>query len=205
MVRLGGRRGDDDLGPVTDRTSRVHGRTVTASSRAQESILEFSGQLRQIGVEFFYQMVGAAPHKFFMQHTLGLGEEHDRGRSPYIEGKADEGGDDGGDGSDDDQDEGEGAGDEEQPVPVAPVAYASGSDGRPRYRKGKGLIGGQGRQGSSGNTGHITPLMRQRTPRTLEIGHVLISSSIKVCNNNITKYVALLTVSIEDRVTPLYT
>ncbi|KAI5676073.1 hypothetical protein M9H77_07023 [Catharanthus roseus] len=33
MVRLGARRGDDDLGPVTDRTGRVEGRAVTASSR----------------------------------------------------------------------------------------------------------------------------------------------------------------------------
>ncbi|KAI5650850.1 hypothetical protein M9H77_36855 [Catharanthus roseus] len=35
MVRLSGRRGDDDLGPVTDRTCRVEGRTVTASSRGE--------------------------------------------------------------------------------------------------------------------------------------------------------------------------
>ncbi|KAI5657677.1 hypothetical protein M9H77_26470 [Catharanthus roseus] len=33
MVRLSGRRGDDDLGPVTDRTGRVQGRTITASSK----------------------------------------------------------------------------------------------------------------------------------------------------------------------------
>ncbi|KAI5682793.1 hypothetical protein M9H77_04021 [Catharanthus roseus] len=33
MVRPSGRRGDDDLGPVTERTGRVQGRTVTASSR----------------------------------------------------------------------------------------------------------------------------------------------------------------------------
>ncbi|KAI5665963.1 hypothetical protein M9H77_15816 [Catharanthus roseus] len=33
MVRLSGRRGDDDLGPASDRTGRVEGRTVTASSR----------------------------------------------------------------------------------------------------------------------------------------------------------------------------
>ncbi|KAI5673962.1 hypothetical protein M9H77_14326 [Catharanthus roseus] len=34
MVSPGGRRRDDDLGPVTDRTGRVQGRTVTASSRS---------------------------------------------------------------------------------------------------------------------------------------------------------------------------
>ncbi|KAI5647814.1 hypothetical protein M9H77_33819 [Catharanthus roseus] len=33
MVRPIGRRGDDDLGPVMDKTGRVEGRTVTASSR----------------------------------------------------------------------------------------------------------------------------------------------------------------------------
>ncbi|KAI5676694.1 hypothetical protein M9H77_07644 [Catharanthus roseus] len=33
MVRPSGRRGDDDLGPVTDRTGLVEGRTITASSR----------------------------------------------------------------------------------------------------------------------------------------------------------------------------
>ncbi|KAI5666162.1 hypothetical protein M9H77_16015 [Catharanthus roseus] len=33
MVRPSGRRGDDDLGLVTDRTGRVEGRTVTASTR----------------------------------------------------------------------------------------------------------------------------------------------------------------------------
>ncbi|KAI5681758.1 hypothetical protein M9H77_02986 [Catharanthus roseus] len=33
MVQPSGRRGGDDLGPVTDRTTRVEGRTVTALSR----------------------------------------------------------------------------------------------------------------------------------------------------------------------------
>ncbi|KAI5656556.1 hypothetical protein M9H77_25349 [Catharanthus roseus] len=33
MVRPGARRGDDDLGPLTDRTGRVEGRVVTASIR----------------------------------------------------------------------------------------------------------------------------------------------------------------------------
>ncbi|KAI5673190.1 hypothetical protein M9H77_13554 [Catharanthus roseus] len=81
MVRPSGRRGDDDLGPVTDRTGRVERRIVTTSSRVydpylhvptiqphipyrsatQEPILEFIGQLRQIGAEFFYQMLGTAP------------------------------------------------------------------------------------------------------------------------------------------------
>ncbi|KAI5672197.1 hypothetical protein M9H77_12561 [Catharanthus roseus] len=33
MVRLSGHRGDDDLGPITDKTGRVQSRTITASSR----------------------------------------------------------------------------------------------------------------------------------------------------------------------------
>ncbi|KAI5673023.1 hypothetical protein M9H77_13387 [Catharanthus roseus] len=130
MVRPSGRGGDSDLGPVTDRTGQVEGRTVTAFSRGvrgrhstsdlpatpthlapsfhhgtgepgssaqlpaipfrsrpplqphlshthvpyepygsaqpfshptdTEPILEFIGQLRQIGAEFFYQMFSAA-------------------------------------------------------------------------------------------------------------------------------------------------
>ncbi|KAI5683176.1 hypothetical protein M9H77_04404 [Catharanthus roseus] len=140
-------------------------------SAAQEPILEFSGQPRQIGVEFFYQMVGATPHDSScsthryshadfgvsssepyigrpvdrvcegdraFEGDRGLGEEHDRLQALHIEGEADEGGDDGGD---DDEDEGEDAGDEEQPMPVVPVAHASGSDERPRHEKGKGLTG----------------------------------------------------------------
>ncbi|KAI5649315.1 hypothetical protein M9H77_35320 [Catharanthus roseus] len=39
MVRPGARRGDDNLGPVTDMTCRVEGRTVTASSRVHRSLL----------------------------------------------------------------------------------------------------------------------------------------------------------------------
>ncbi|KAI5647574.1 hypothetical protein M9H77_33579 [Catharanthus roseus] len=91
MVRSSGRRGDDDFDPVTDRTCRVDGRTVTASSRGvrgrhstsdlsatsthlapgfhhgtgePESSTQpsaFIGQPRQIGAEFFYQIFDAAP------------------------------------------------------------------------------------------------------------------------------------------------
>ncbi|KAI5658600.1 hypothetical protein M9H77_27393 [Catharanthus roseus] len=106
----------------------------------QELLKEFSCQTRQIGVEFFYQMVGAAPQDssysilgytattygvsssepYIGRHSTnkgfegdrGLGEEHDRVRSLHIEGEADERVDDDGD-------------DEEQPLPVAP---ASGFD-----------------------------------------------------------------------------
>ncbi|KAI5648142.1 hypothetical protein M9H77_34147 [Catharanthus roseus] len=136
-------------------------------SAAQEPILEFNDQPGQIGVEFFYQMVGAALHDSscsthgYSHANFGvsssepyigrpvdkgcegdrgfegdrrLGKEHDRVQALHIEGEADEGGDD-------DQDESEDARDEEQPMPVAPVAHASGSDGRPHHRKGKGLTG----------------------------------------------------------------
>ncbi|KAI5649825.1 hypothetical protein M9H77_35830 [Catharanthus roseus] len=105
-------------------------------SAIQESILEFRGQSRQIGVEFFYQMLGAAPQDFSC-NTHGYShakydqvfegdrvvEEQERVRSLHIQGEADKRGDDDGDGGDDDQDD------------------ASGSDGRPRHGKGKGLTG----------------------------------------------------------------
>ncbi|KAI5676922.1 hypothetical protein M9H77_07872 [Catharanthus roseus] len=169
MVRPNGRRGDDDLGHVTDRTGRVEGRTITVSSRglkgrhstsdlpstpnplpagfhydtgaAQEPLNEFSGQSKQIGVEFFYQMVGADPQDssynslgytataygvssskpYIGRHSTdrgfegdrGLGEEHDRVRSLHIDDEADERVDDDGDSDDGDQDDGEDAGDED--------------------------------------------------------------------------------------------
>ncbi|KAI5668659.1 hypothetical protein M9H77_18512 [Catharanthus roseus] len=131
-------------------------------------------------VEFFDQMLGAA-HQDSSCSTHGyshaeygvsssdpyvpgpadrvsegdrvFGEEQERVRSLHIQGEAEErgdgdgdggdsdGGDDDGDGGDDDHDDGDDDGDEEQPVYVAPVAPASGSDGRPCHGKGKGLIG----------------------------------------------------------------
>ncbi|KAI5676470.1 hypothetical protein M9H77_07420 [Catharanthus roseus] len=144
----------------------LHGPTIRPRipnrSATQEPILEFIGQPRQIGAEFFYQMFGAAPQDsscstngyFHTEYGFsssvpyvsrpadrGVGEEQERVGSLHIEGEADERGDDDGDGGDDDQDEGDDAGDEEQPVPVAPVAHANGSDGRPRHGEGKGLTG----------------------------------------------------------------
>ncbi|KAI5657511.1 hypothetical protein M9H77_26304 [Catharanthus roseus] len=72
----------------------------------------------------------------------GLGEEPDRVRSLHIGGEKNERADDNGDGDgDDNDDDGEDAGDEEQPVPMAHVVPASGSDGWPRHGKGKGLTG----------------------------------------------------------------
>ncbi|KAI5654370.1 hypothetical protein M9H77_31557 [Catharanthus roseus] len=122
MVRPGGRRGDDDLGPVCDRTGRVHGHIVTASFRGT---LGSSTQ-------------PSAGDRAF-EGDKGFGEEHDRVQTLYIKGEAEEGGDDASNGGDDDEDEGEDAGDEEQPVPMAPLACASGFDGRPHHGKGKGL------------------------------------------------------------------
>ncbi|KAI5673016.1 hypothetical protein M9H77_13380 [Catharanthus roseus] len=76
IVRPSGRRGDDDLGPVTDRTGRVEGHTVTASSRGvrgRHSTFDLPvtptylapgfhhGTAEMIGAEFFDQMFGAAP------------------------------------------------------------------------------------------------------------------------------------------------
>ncbi|KAI5658460.1 hypothetical protein M9H77_27253 [Catharanthus roseus] len=118
---------------------------------AQKPLQEFSSQPRQIG-DSSYSTYGhtttafgfSSSEPYIERHSIdrgfegdrGLGEEHDRVRSLHIEGEADERLDD--DGDDDDHDDGEDAGDEEQHIPVAP---ASGSDGRPRHKKGKGLTG----------------------------------------------------------------
>ncbi|KAI5656552.1 hypothetical protein M9H77_25345 [Catharanthus roseus] len=68
-------------------------------------------------------------------------EQERRGDDGGGDGGDSEGGDSDGDGGDDDHNDGDDDGDEEQPVYVAPVAPASGSDGRPRQGKGKGLTG----------------------------------------------------------------
>ncbi|KAI5674384.1 hypothetical protein M9H77_14748 [Catharanthus roseus] len=128
---LNGRRGDDDLGPVIDRTGRVEGRIITASSR---------------GVRWRYSTsdlpVTPTPLAPGFHHGTGwagvVGEEQERVRSLHIQGEADERGDDDGD---DDQDKGDDDGDEEQTVYVTPVAPAGGSDWHPRHGKEKGLTG----------------------------------------------------------------
>ncbi|KAI5671292.1 hypothetical protein M9H77_11656 [Catharanthus roseus] len=134
MVRPSGRRGDADLSPVMDRTGRVEGRLVTASSRGVRG--------RHSTSDLPVTPTPLAPG---FHHGTGeagvVGEEQERVRSLQIQGEADERGDDDGDGGDDDQDDGDDDGDEEQTVYVAPVAPASGSDGRPRHGKGKGLTG----------------------------------------------------------------
>ncbi|KAI5652852.1 hypothetical protein M9H77_30039 [Catharanthus roseus] len=205
MVRPSSCRGDDDIGPVTDRTGRVKGLTVTASSRGvrgQRSTSDLPATPSHLAPGFHHgtSETGSStqspaipfrsrpPLQHHLSHTpvpyepygstqpsshpqihthgyshaeygvsssvpyvprhaigyvrlilalrvIGGGNEQERGGSLHIEGVADKRGD----GGDDDQDEGDDAGDEEQPVPVASVAHASGSDGRPRHRKGKGL------------------------------------------------------------------
>ncbi|KAI5668059.1 hypothetical protein M9H77_17912 [Catharanthus roseus] len=153
---------------------------IPYKSAIQEPILYDRSQLRQIRVEFFYQMLGAVhqdsscsihgyshaeygisssdpyvpgPADRISEGDRVFREEQERVRSLHIQGEADERGDDDGDGSDsdsgdgdgdggdDDHDDGDDDGDEKQPVYVVPVAPASGSDGRPRHRKGKGLTG----------------------------------------------------------------
>ncbi|KAI5671103.1 hypothetical protein M9H77_11467 [Catharanthus roseus] len=182
MVRPSGRRGDDDLGLVTDKTSQVERRTVTASSRGVRGRhstsnlhatptplapgfhhgIEFIGQPRQIGVEFFYHMLGAAlQDSSCSTHRYSHADYGISSSVPYVPRPADRvfEGDMGFEGDrglarskkESDPyilrerwmraDEGDDAGDEEQFVPVAPVALVSGSDGRPRHEKGKGLTG----------------------------------------------------------------
>ncbi|KAI5647336.1 hypothetical protein M9H77_33341 [Catharanthus roseus] len=141
MVRPSGHRGDADLGPVTDRTVNdlyLHAPIVVRPripyrSATQEPILKFRGQLRQIWVEFFYQMLGAAPqdsscsthgyshaeHGIEFFRVIRLLARSKKESDPYIF-----------------RERGM-----RETVYVAPVAPARGSDGRPRHGKGKGLTG----------------------------------------------------------------
>ncbi|KAI5670861.1 hypothetical protein M9H77_11225 [Catharanthus roseus] len=141
MVRPSGHRGDADLGPITDMT--VVRPRIQYRSAVQEPILEFRGQPRQIGVEFFYQMLGAAPQDSSCStHGYSHIEYGVSSSDPYVSGlqigffrviallarskkesdlyifrerRM------------------------RETVYVAPVAPASGSDGSPRHGKGKGL------------------------------------------------------------------
>ncbi|KAI5673702.1 hypothetical protein M9H77_14066 [Catharanthus roseus] len=61
MVRPDAHRGDDDLGPVTDRTGRVECLTVTVSSKVQEFLTQFSSPGRKLGAKLFNQLVGGVP------------------------------------------------------------------------------------------------------------------------------------------------
>ncbi|KAI5656353.1 hypothetical protein M9H77_25146 [Catharanthus roseus] len=57
MVRPGARRGDDDLSPMTDRTGRVKGRTITMSSygvRRCHSTSDISSTPALIGLGMYY-------------------------------------------------------------------------------------------------------------------------------------------------------
>ncbi|KAI5678281.1 hypothetical protein M9H77_09231 [Catharanthus roseus] len=113
MVRLGARRGDDDLGTVTDRTGRIEGRTVTASSRGVRE--------RHSTSDIPSTSAPMAPVSSLRIHS--------------SEGNEDEREDDGGHDDDDDSDD---DGDDHEPVPVVD---ASSSSHRPAPGKGKGLTG----------------------------------------------------------------
>ncbi|KAI5649783.1 hypothetical protein M9H77_35788 [Catharanthus roseus] len=96
-------------------------------SSAQEPLTKFSGPPDSLYSTHAYTArdYGVSSSELFMGR-----------QSVDLRFEEDERADDGGDGNDDDDDENDG--DEEQPVPVAP---ASGSDGRPRHGKGRGLTG----------------------------------------------------------------
>ncbi|KAI5678042.1 hypothetical protein M9H77_08992 [Catharanthus roseus] len=164
MVRPSGCRGDDDLGPVTDRTG---GDIVLLTSllllpllhlvSIMPYLLDFNLPSNSICLTHLCPISHIDLHIYlhtsqtqYIIHTYMLIPLCDLAyridmppRSLYwsLGGEADERVDDDGDGGDDDQDEGDDDGDEEQTVYVAPVAPASGSDGRPRHRKRKGLTG----------------------------------------------------------------
>ncbi|KAI5681496.1 hypothetical protein M9H77_02724 [Catharanthus roseus] len=117
MVRSSGRRGDADLGSITDRTGRVEGRPVTASSRGVKGrhstfdILLLLPLLHLVSI--MVQDSSCSTHGYSHADYGVSSSNH------YVPGPANR----------------------EQPVYVAPVAPASGSDGRPRHGKGKGLTG----------------------------------------------------------------
>ncbi|KAI5661530.1 hypothetical protein M9H77_20853 [Catharanthus roseus] len=95
-------------------------------SATQEPILEFIGQSRQIWTKFFAQMFGAVPQDSSCStHGYSHAKYGVSSSVPYIPRPAN-------------RDEGDYAGDEEQ---LVPVAHASGSDGRSRHEKGRGLTG----------------------------------------------------------------
>ncbi|KAI5678353.1 hypothetical protein M9H77_09303 [Catharanthus roseus] len=140
-------------------------------SAAQEPILEFNGLPRQIGVEFFYQMVGAAPHDSSCStHGYSHADFSVSSSKPYIgrpidrvcEGDRAFEGDrglgeehervqalhiegkayEGGNDGGDGGDDGEDEGEDVgDEEQPVPMAHASGFDERPRHGKWKGLIG----------------------------------------------------------------
>ncbi|KAI5649817.1 hypothetical protein M9H77_35822 [Catharanthus roseus] len=143
-------------------------------SATQEPILEFIDRVCEgdIGLE----------------GDRGVGEEQERVRSLHIEGEGDEKGDDDDDngdgdgdgGGDDDQDEADDVGDEEHPVLMVPVAHASGSYGRPRHEKGKGLTGSfmsvmskfVGSRNKRSEVAHEVPALTQKKKKPAEAGPV---------------------------------
>ncbi|KAI5658922.1 hypothetical protein M9H77_27715 [Catharanthus roseus] len=135
MVRPSGHRRDADLGPVTDRTGRVEGRPMLGSARQDSSCSTHIYSHAEYGVS------SSDPHVPGPADRVSegdRGEANERGDNDGNGGDSDGGDDDGGD---DDHDDGDDDGDEEQTVYVAPVALASGSDGRPSHGKGKDLTG----------------------------------------------------------------
>ncbi|KAI5658582.1 hypothetical protein M9H77_27375 [Catharanthus roseus] len=114
MVRPSARRGDDDLGPVT------------------EGQVELKVILLQLHPEVHW---GFLPNHYIYQLGLVLLFH----RTAHTLREDDQRVHDDNDDDDDDDDDSDGAGDEEEPVPVALAAPASSSDNRPRLGKGKGL------------------------------------------------------------------
>ncbi|KAI5656937.1 hypothetical protein M9H77_25730 [Catharanthus roseus] len=137
-------------------------------STFQEPILYDGSQARQIGDSvcsihgYSHADYGVSSSDHYVpgpadrvsEGDRAFGLEQERVRTLHIQGESDErgdddggdgdggdreGGDGDGDGGDDDHDDGDDDGDEEQPVYVAPVAPASGSNGCPRHGKGKDL------------------------------------------------------------------
>ncbi|KAI5673191.1 hypothetical protein M9H77_13555 [Catharanthus roseus] len=149
MVRPSDCRGDDDLGPVTDRTGASGSSTqplpVPFRSRPPHSSPLSHTPVPYEAYRFEYPHSHPSPIVYDPYLAAPTVRPHISYRSsaqePLTEFSGHRGIDDEDDDDGDDDDNDEGAGAEEQPIPVAPVAYASGSDGRPRHGKGKGLTG----------------------------------------------------------------
>ncbi|KAI5659860.1 hypothetical protein M9H77_28653 [Catharanthus roseus] len=126
MVRPEARRGDDDLGAVTDRTGQDESRAMTASSRGVRGRHSTSDIPPT-----------SAPIALGMNSSTFRSEEmSELVPSAFIAVKAER--EDVGGHDDDDDDDGDNDGDDHESVPVV---EASSSDHRPAPGKGKGLTG----------------------------------------------------------------
>ncbi|KAI5657631.1 hypothetical protein M9H77_26424 [Catharanthus roseus] len=86
MVRPGACRGDDDLGPVTDKTGRVQGRTVTTSSRGlrgRHSTSDRPSTSISFAAGFHYDTVAPGSRPLHLSHLPHTPVPYDVYGSPH--------------------------------------------------------------------------------------------------------------------------